>query len=251
MFTFNCHFLDSNILLGKVYSDNANNGNSIWSLYFKHEFTRYISNRVENESKNVITKLRRVSLRILKFVENYIINSDYINPIKVDSIIRKLKTRFLKIYESEKFPEELKREKFIKIVNDLFNKYYNGFRDDMIDNSTMKIESFKEDSKQTFKNCYTELDILISRLNKNSFYLEDNSRLESQIKNIGIHRADILILLDCYILSNQLNNKIAFITQDKEITSNLNNIKSVLNNGFYIFDPNNYLSDKYHFISIY
>ena len=76
----------------------------------------------------------------------------------------------------------------------------------------------------------------------NFIMLGEKTQYEKDISNFGIHRADKLILLDCYCLAKyKLNTQVAFITQDKNIVSNKSNIQSVFDVPFPIFNPHDYI----------
>jgi hypothetical protein len=250
MFDINPHFLDSNILLGKILhraddnsilpKENVNKNYSICQLYFEHECKRYISKRVENESKNVFNRLRRISLKLLDFVQSYA-KSNNINPLKIDSVIHFLKKNFLNKYKD--FPEGVKKEKFNNIIEGLFNTYDNVFREELLSYNN-KIEDYKKNTTDAFKIYSKDLNNLITILINGEFYHEgESTQYEEDIGNFGIHHADKLILLDCYYLAKyNLNTVVAFITQDSNIISNESNIQSVFDINFPIFNPNKHIS---------
>ena len=228
MFDVSPHFLDSNILLGKILPKNDDNisilpkedNHSICQLYFEYECERYISKRVKEESLNVVNRLRRISLKLLDHVQIFA-ETNYINPIKIDFIIHSLKKEFLNKYKDEDYPEGVKKEKFNNIVNDLFVTFDNVFREELLGYNN-KIEDFKKDTIGTFRIYSKNLSNLFNSLNIGEFYKEgENSQYEGDIHNLGIHHSDKLILLDCYYLAkNKLKSNVAFITQDKVIVSN-------------------------------
>ena len=167
MFDISPHFLDTNILLGKILP-NEDNSNSICQLYFDHECERYISKRVENESKNVINKFRRISLKFLNHFQSYI-GSNNINPMKIDSFLHYLKKEFFNKYKNEDFPEGVKKEKFNNIIEDLFDMYNTVFREEFL-SYTNKIEGLKRNTIDAFKIYSKNLNILINILNNGEFY---------------------------------------------------------------------------------
>ncbi|MDR3223141.1 MAG: hypothetical protein LBT66_05355 [Methanobrevibacter sp.] len=141
------------------------------------------------------------------------------------------------------FPEGSEKCRFNKNINDLFQEYYEGFKEDLIIQNTNNIGSFKENMDITFSNYSKNLDIIINDLKCDNYYEKNKYILfEDLIDKIGIHKSDKLILLDYYELVKNSNQKIGFITQDKDIINHRQNLKRIFNEiNCLIFYPNDYI----------
>ncbi|MDR1721948.1 MAG: hypothetical protein LBR24_02735 [Methanobrevibacter sp.] len=238
MYSYNKHFLDSNILLGNIL---PSKDIKIYESYFSQDFKKLISYRVSKESINVIFRSKRVSEKLLDFFRERIINRPT-NPIQAEITLNKIKNDFIHLYDEKNFPENIKREKFIAMVNENYELFFDSFYQDLISNSHTHIDELKKKTSKDFTNYLKNLNILLSTLNIGTFYFEnDDVPLERAISKIGIHKSDKLILLDCYTFSKKFSNEVvAFITSDKGIISSQKNIEKVLSYNFPIFDPKDY-----------
>ena len=82
----NYHFLDTNIVLALILPKDESKSES--AKYFKkssHE--KYFSNTAFKEAENVINNWRRVSLKIIKCIKNYLAQN-LINSQNVDNHFR-------------------------------------------------------------------------------------------------------------------------------------------------------------------
>ncbi|MDR3291766.1 MAG: hypothetical protein LBT10_06430 [Methanobrevibacter sp.] len=218
MLSINFHFLDTNILLGAIFPNNKHDNYRICKIYFEKEnHNRYISKRVKEESFNVISRERRITNKLIEHVEEYL-SKNNIKPTSVESTIHKLKRNFLSSYRGKQFPENIPKDKFENTINDLFNEFYDGFKNDFINQNTNNINIFKKDINKTFRIYSKELNIFIKALKCDEYYKENTYKLlEDSINKTSIHRSDKLILLDYYMLIKTLNQNVGFITQDKGI----------------------------------
>ena len=237
MFCFNNHFLDSNILLGRILGEEHTEK---YRNYFAHDIDRYISIRVKKECENVINRLKRLSLRFISYIMDIARSNQNINLMGIDQLMNKMKMDFIKIFNEKSYYEGLDKEKFVKIVTDLLNDWYDNLKDDFIHGTSINSKKIKNNIKVTYREANKSLKNIFSNLNIGQYYQkEDNNLFEEKIKNIGIHKSDNCILLDCYVLSkNHLNEKVAFITQDQKICENNENLQIIFNSLIEIFDLN-------------
>lgn len=114
------HFLDTNMILTIAFEDS---NFEECKTYYKFEYKRYISYNVKNETLNVIERKKLISLNILSYIENYI-SSNSINLSHLDSDLQKIKKEYLKQFKNQAHIFNIKKDKFLKIVTDLFNAYH-------------------------------------------------------------------------------------------------------------------------------
>ncbi|KZX17177.1 hypothetical protein [Methanobrevibacter filiformis] len=157
MFTCNNHFLDSNILLGKIL---PSNNFKIFETYFKQDFNRNISNRIEKESNRVISNSRRVSLKLLHYFKENILDKSS-NPLKSDNTLVKIRNEFLNSYIGISFPEGVKKDRFTSMIKNLFEEFYDGFQEDLITQSTYNIDNFIKETINTFRYFSKDLNQII------------------------------------------------------------------------------------------
>lgn len=235
------HFLDTNILLGKILPDDNKYNYKICNLYFGYDFKRYISENVELESEKVLNRLRRVSSKIYKYFLRYDLQN--INPLKIENHINTIKNSFLKEYDGESYPENIKHNKFIGIVKDLFNWFYEEFKDVLFVNTDESFKNLKETITSTFRKANEDLKSLISTLEKSKNNSSENTEnFEENLNDKDLHKADIYILLDCYNTFKNLKDIVAFITQDKVILQRKEDINNIFDINFPIYFPNDYIS---------
>lgn len=236
MFSFNNHFLDNNILLGKVMEEDDTGK---CRSYFQHTIDRHISMRVKKECLNVLGRLRYLSLRFLSYIKRFFSNQD-INLMKFDQTLHRIKRSFIRESFKESYYGHFDRRKFDKIISDLSNKWSDDLREVIITGTFNNFKKIEENIKITFRESNKSLRNIFNCLNINVFYKRgDCGSLEEKIKDMGIHKSDSCILLDCFELSrNHLNENVAFITQDQKICENNENLKEIFNYSLEIFDLN-------------
>ncbi|MDR1722237.1 MAG: hypothetical protein LBR24_04225 [Methanobrevibacter sp.] len=234
MFTIKKHFLDSNILLRSIFPSEEIN---IFKSYFQEDFNRLISFRVHTECFNVIKRLRRISLSFLYHFKKNIIKNH--NPINAEKTIISIKNNFVKDYENFAYSKGLNQARFNGIVNDFVKDYYDELYQDLINNSTLYTDKLIRKTNENYIIYSENLVRIIETLNIGKFYNEkENVSLEESLYGIGIHKADQLILLDCYYFSMNYPKLIAFITNDREINREKKKIHALLD--ISVFNPTDY-----------
>ena len=113
------HFLDTNIFLSAVFSDNAG---YVGQDYFKLDASRFTSTTVENESNNVISKMENLSFEIISCIDKYVSDNN-IPDQKINNYLYVIKNEFLDKYQLEDCSFGFKKERFVKIVNNIFFRY--------------------------------------------------------------------------------------------------------------------------------
>lgn len=182
--------------------------------YFKKKYKRYLSDTVINESQKVIFKLKRISLKIIKYVKLNILENS-IDLLNVGNFLSKIKRNFIAQYHNNDFPEGIKKEKFIQVVNQFFIEYDGDFQYSIVSNDMNNLDILYENMKNNYKVILKKLVqlfkkfICITFINKRKFI--------NALMNIGIHRADAFIIEEFFHLSESLNELIIFLTFDKDI----------------------------------
>ena len=100
MIDLNNHFLDTNIFLSVVFSDNTKH---ICDDYFKLEATRFTSTSVQKESKEVISKMEDLSFEIIKSIDDYV-SINNVPDEKINNSLNVIKYEFLDKYDLEESP---------------------------------------------------------------------------------------------------------------------------------------------------
>lgn len=229
MKTKNTHFLDTNIILSVVLPNDSSYENS--RKYFNHNYMRIISNTACSESEKKIIKIRRISLKIVECAKNY--SQDHqINTMKMNRHIFEVKNGFLKQYEDNEYPEDMKKEKFITLVSDFFKNYeleinnllMTGNADEL---NNIIISSFRISITKLINFLKTETCIT---------FIENANKYDSLI-NIGLHKTDAILLEESYCLHTTLNEIIFFITFDGGILDLSDKIRVVLNSKINVYHP--------------
>ena len=200
--------------------------------YFKLKYKRYLSNTVIRESENVILKLKRISLKIINFVKN-MISTKNIDLLKIEGFLDKIKRSFVKQYGDNDFPEGIKKERFINIVNEFFNSYRDDFSQSILLNDITNLNTLSKDINRYFKGIMVNLKVFLKKficitfLNKTGYI--------GSLMEIGVHSSDAIILDEFYCLSKHLNELIIFITLDKDIFRLSGKINQVFSSKIDIF----------------
>ena len=235
------HFLDTNIFMSISFKDKFKES---CTDYFKRKYVKYTSEKVENESYNLITKSEYISFEILKEIENYI----YLNNIADEEIVSHLKyiqKNFVKKYSNKKYPFGFKKDKFEKITKELFLNYYDTFKRDILYLPIIQIlNKENKKTKNTFKQSTASLIYLFDNVHVLNFSEEKND--ENILKNLkknGIHPPDNYILLDSYKTSKLLNESIIFITMDKGILKRKNILLKEFKSEIDVKHPEEYINN--------
>lgn len=199
--------------------------------YLEYNCLRYISNTVCSESKNKIRKIRRISLKISEYAKKYSMNHQ-INPLNMGKNLFKVKNEFLKQYEGNPFPEDLKKENFDKLVSNFFIEYdfeinnilISGDNEDLDDNI---ISSFRCSNAKLLNFLDNYLCIT---------FIKPIIKYEP-LKKIKIDKTDAILLEESYHLHISLNEIIFFITFDKNILKSKTKIEEILTQNICVCHP--------------
>lgn len=195
---------------------------------------KYISNTASLESEKKIIKIRRISLKIAEYAKNYSL-THHINPIKMDKHVFEIKKEFLKQYDNNNFPEDLKKERFINLVSEFFKYYELEINNILMTGNTDElnniiISSFRCSIKKLRNFLKTQPCITIIG-NKNKY---------NSLRSIGIDKTDAILLEESYCLHLTLTENIFFITYDGGILDLSDEITNVLNSNIKICHPGHF-----------
>lgn len=219
----NDHFLDSNILIGKVLQwDTAH---SDCSIYFSSNYNKNISDKVYEECETVFSRFRRGQKRFIREFLNFFGDKDIL------SFDRSL-TYFTKKFVREKAEYfQLNIEKFRKIITNFVNECRNDIFQSVIDQSVI----FCQKIDRAFDSAIDELDqiclkgLVTLHPGFPKSYSSHYPGVTIDITNLGIHYKDALIIMDSHHLRMKfIKNDLIFVTSDKTILHHTNNIEKLL-----------------------
>lgn len=228
------HFLDTNILLSMVLSDDESYEKS--KEYLKIQYCRYVSNTAYTEAKKKIRKIRRISLKITEFSKNYSINNQ-INPINIEYHLNNIKNGFLKQYENNPFPEGLKEERFKKFVNDFFNNYEYDITDIILAQNNDRLTDI---IISAFRISIDKLSNLLKKYVCITVFRNTNKY--EPLRKIGLDKTDAKLVEESYCLHIQLNEVVFFITFDKGILRLTTEVKKILAQNIHIKHPMSFIN---------
>lgn len=201
-------------------------------LYLSKNYLRHISNTVCLESKEKIESIRRISLKIVDFIKEYSLNND-IDPLDMRRHHRTIKTNFINQYDDNKYPENMKRNRFVNLITEFFRMHETEIDDLLLrQDETDLFNTIKSTSRKS-------LDKLTRILNK--YYcitFIENANKINQLNSINIHNPDAKLLDESYCLYISFNKIIYFITFDKDILEKYDLIQQVLNQHIHVTHPN-------------
>ena len=235
MIKSNYHFLDTNIVLAIILPNDKSKDKS--AEYFKrsgHE--KYFSNTAFKEAKKVINNWRRISLKIINCIKNYLTQNS-INALNVNIHFKKIKELFLKKYRDENFPENIKKKNFENVINTFFNEYYIEIKQILINYNINDLNTFSTDIKNAFKQFNNNLIDFLDNLTCISF-IEENAKLNELI-DIGIHKPDNILINEAFILSSFVNHIIIFVTFDEGILKYYKKIIELFSSKIHVLNPMN------------
>lgn len=236
MLSIQNHFLDTNMILTIPFK--GSNFNECRN-YYKLKYKRYISYHVKDEAFDVIERMRLISLNMNSYIKKYM-TSKSINLSNLDSHMQKIKKSYLNQFKDETHVFGVEKEKFIKIVGDLFIEYYDEIRTAIINKDT-ELESLSIKLKNAFNGYNKSVSICLSNFEKFSF--KNNPNLINQIIDIGIHESDAILIDDCYNKAKDINEKFVFITQDKDIINCSQDVFKLLNSEIHFSKPKSFLNN--------
>ena len=183
--------------------------------YFtKSSHAKYFSNTAFKEAKKVINNWRRISLKIIDCIKNYL-TQNLINSQNVNIHFKKIKELFLKRYQDDDFPENMKKENFENVITIFFNDYASEIKRILIADKVSELNAFSKDIRDAFKQLRNDLISFLNNLICISF-VEENTKLK-QLIDMGIHKPDNVLINEAFVLSSFLNQIIGFITFDNGI----------------------------------
>lgn len=203
------HYLDTNIILAMALI-----GDDCFEdaeKYLNQKYHTFVSTTACNEAEQKIDNIKRISLKIANFIYEYSLNNE-IDIVKIDHFRYKIEKSFLKQYSDEEYPENLKRTKFIEIVQEFFKVNQNEINELLIINNNGKLFS---EIKNTFKINKSNLYNFIDENNCISF-INCGSKI-NDFEKIGAHKKDAILLDESYHLHLTLNEPVRFITFDSDI----------------------------------
>ncbi|WP_458453760.1 hypothetical protein [Methanobrevibacter sp.] len=234
------HFLDSNIFLSISTSDSAKN---ICESYFELNTKKFTSTTVKNESNRVISKIRDISFETLDYIDNYV-SINKIPDDKIHNSLNSIKKDFLIEYEFDDCPFGIRKDKFVKIVNELFFKYSRIFnRYNPLPFVIMLDEEYSH-LDGLYKKQFFILRFLFKQTTVNHFHEEVGDELIIELLNDdGIHNPDARILLDAYKTSKMVQDYLIFITNDAGIINKSDIVLSNLESKVICKKPEEFLNN--------
>ena len=229
----NCHFLDTNMVLALILPNDGSKSES--AKYFtKSSHAKYFSNTAFKEAKKVINNWRRISLKIIDCIKNYL-TQNLINSLNVNTHFIKIKELFLKRYQDDDFPENMKKENFENVITIFFNDYASEIKRILIADKVSELNAFSKDIRDAFKQLRNDLISFLNNLICISF-VEENTKLKELI-DIGIHKPDNVLINEAFVLSSFINQIIGFVTFDNGILMYHKEIIKLFSSKIYVLNP--------------
>ena len=206
--------------------------------YYKLDYKRHISYHVKDEALGVIGRMRLISFSMVNYIKNYL-SSKKINLSNLDYHMQKIKIGYLNQFKDDSHVFAIEKEKFVKIVGDLFIEYYDEIRTAII-NDDLELEALSIKLKNAFKGYNKSLSRCLSTFEKFSF--ENDQKLIDRLIDIGIHKSDAILVDDCYNKSKHMNEKFVFVTQDNDIIDCSQDAFKLLNYRIHFSKPISFLN---------
>ena len=146
---------------------------------------------------------------------------------------RTIKNNFISQYGDNKYPENMKRNRFINLISEFFRMHETEIDDLLLRHDDTDLSNtIKSTSRKS-------LDKLTRILNKYYCitFIENANKID-QLNSIKIHNPDAQLLDESYCLQISLNKIIYFITFDKDILEKYDLIQQVLNQHVHVTHPN-------------
>ena len=201
-------------------------------IYLSKNYQRHISNTVCLESKEKIESIRRISLKIVDFIKEYSLNNN-IDPLNMQRYHRTIKNNFIKQYGDNKYPENMKRKRFINLISEFFRMHETEIDDLLLRHDDTDLS---KTIKSTSRKSLEKLTIILNNYYCITF-IESGNKI-NQLNSIKIHNPDAKLLDESYCLQISLNKIIYFITFDKDILERYELIQQVLNEYVHVTHPN-------------
>lgn len=205
--------------------------------YYQLNYKRHISDNVKKEVYDVIGRLRMISLDVFNHIKQYV-TSKNISLTKIEYHIQTIKNTYLNKFLNMDYVFGIKKNKFLSIVDDVFNTYYDEIKDTIVNND-ISLDSLLSKLRDLFK----RYNKIISNCMDNfeNFSFENNQDLIKQLISIGIHEKDAILVDDCYNKSKEINEKFVFVTQDKGIITCSKDAFELLDSKIHFSKPNSFL----------
>lgn len=146
MLSIQNHFLDTNMILTIVFKDSNFKD---CRNYYKLKYKKHISYNVKDEALNVIERLRLISFDIIGYIRNYI-DLNNIDLVNFDYHMHNIKKIYLRQFKYKSYVFEVKKDRFLKIVDDLFVEYCDEVRNAIIMDD-VELESVSLKLRNIFK----------------------------------------------------------------------------------------------------
>lgn len=207
--------------------------------YYKLKYKKHISYNVKDEALNVIERLRLISFDIIEYIRNYI-DLNNIDLVNLDYHMYNIKKIYLRQFKDKSYVFEVKKDRFLKIVDDLFAEYCDEVRNAIIMDD-VELESVSLKLRNIFKMYNKSVSRCLTAFEKFSF--ENNEKLINQLIGIGIHKKDAILVDDCYNKSKDINEKFVFVTLDKEIIESSKSAFELLDSQVHFSEPMQFLNN--------
>lgn len=225
---YNEHFLDSNIIIGKILEWDHSN----------FACCEYIEKPInKNTSPTVYKECKRV------FSRNKLIQKDFLNELNtfledegINDFNRQLSS-FKNNYITNKHSSfHLSKIKFENIVNGFVRDCYDRIHSSM--QNYFDYIQFLGDIDEAFKKAAQELNFICYgrtlQIQIHTCPLSYEPHLLDKLGSWEIHDPDSTIILDCHhVQTNNIHEDVAFITSDGDIIDAKTNIETMLS-GIYI-----------------
>ena len=168
-------------------------------IYLSKNYQRHISNTVCLESKEKIESIRRISLKIVDFIKEYSLNNS-IDPLNMQKYHRTIKNNFIKQYGDNKYPENMKRKRFINLISEFFRMHETEIDDLLLRHDDTDLS---KTIKSTSRKSLEKLTIILNNYYCITFIKSGNKI--NQLNSIKIHNPDAKLLDESYCLQISLN----------------------------------------------
>ena len=146
---------------------------------------------------------------------------------------RTIKNNFIKQYGDNKYPENMKRKRFINLISEFFRMHETEIDDLLLRHDDTDLS---KTIKSTSRKSLEKLTIILNNYYCITFIKSGNKI--NQLNSIKIHNPDAKLLDESYCLQISLNKIIYFITFDKDILERYELIQQVLNEYVHVTHPN-------------
>ena len=200
--------------------------------YLSKRFQRYVSETARSESEEKIESIRRISLKIIDFINQYAMENS-INPLNSHKHHIIIKKEFIDQYGDNDYPENMKRSRFINLVSEFFTMHETEIDDLLLRHDDQDLITI---INSTSRKSLDKLSRIIDKYYCITFIKTANKI--NDLHSIGIHNKDAILLDESYCLHLFLKKIIYFITFDKDILEAQDSIKEVLNKNINVAHPN-------------